>query len=269
MSASRPREDSFHSESCTVEVPVRGPAPVLTINNDTERMDSTTSMEYYDGESWIPCLDNMSVSNMTGETILCGIAVTELTRPVTPPLWSFRPRNALPGFNFDMENETLVADSALGQVMQNEAWTDVGTGYDVSDKCGQTLTIRAKFDDTHFASLPETITVPLRGEKPAPVIDKETATIPNLTGAEYSTDNGLSWNQVPGNGILDVSDMAGETILIRKDNTDSTFASEPVEVDIYNYAEKPDVALNTKDETINTTTEMDVSSDGIPLDAGN
>ena len=39
-----------------------------TINNDSERMDSTTSMEYYDGESWIPCLDNMSVSNMTGET---------------------------------------------------------------------------------------------------------------------------------------------------------------------------------------------------------
>lgn len=256
-------EDSFHSESCTVEVPVRGTAPVLTINNDSERMDSTTSMEYYDGESWIPCLDNMSVSNMTGETILVRYSC-DGTNPASNSATVVIPtRNALPGFSFDMENETLVADSTLGQVMQNETWTDVGTGYDVSDKCGQTLTIRAKFDDTHFASLPETITVPLRGEKPAPVIDKETATIPNLTGAEYSTDNGLSWNQVPGDGVLDVSDMAGETILIRKDNTDSTFASEPVEVDIYNYAEKPDVTLNTKDETINTTTEMDVSSDGI------
>ena len=223
-------EDSFHSESCTVEVPVRGTAPVLTINNDSERMDSTTSMEYYDGESWIPCLDNMSVSNMTGETILVRYSC-DGTNPASNSATVVIPtRNALPGFSFDMENETLVADSALGQVMQNETWTDVGTGYDVSDKCGQTLTIRAKFDDTHFASLLETITVPLRGEKPAPVIDKETATIPNLTGAEYSTDNGLSWNQVPGDGVLDVSDMAGETILIRKDNTDSTFASEP---DVY------------------------------------
>lgn len=146
--------------------------------------------------------DNMSVSNMTGETILVRYSC-DGTNPASNSATVVIPtRNTLPGFSFDMENETLVADSALGQVMQNEAWTDVGTGYDVSDKCGQTLTLRAKFDDTHFASLPETITVPLRGEKPAPVIDKETATIPNLTGAEYSTDNGLSWNQVPAMASL-------------------------------------------------------------------
>lgn len=256
-------DDSFHSESCTVEVPVRGVAPVLTVNNDTERMDSTSAMEYFDGECWIPCLDNMSVSNMTGETIRIRYSCNGVNPASNPATVVIPTRNTLPAFSFDMEQEILISDSALGQVMQSESWSDVGTGYLVSDKCGQTLTIRAKFDDTHFASLPETITVPLRGEKPSPVIDKETATIPNLAGSEYSPDGGETWNQVPEGGVLDVSDLAGETILVRKDNTDSTFASEPVEVDIYNYAEKPDVALNTEDETINTTTDMDISSDGI------
>lgn len=58
--------------------------------------------------------------------------------------------------------KTLEADSALGQVLDGKAWTDVGDGYDVSDKCGQGLTVRAKHDTEHFASLPEMVTAPLR-----------------------------------------------------------------------------------------------------------
>ena len=65
-------DDSFKSNPTTVIVPVRGEAPVLTIDNATERMDSTAAMEYSkdNGASWITCLDNMDLSDLTNATLL-------------------------------------------------------------------------------------------------------------------------------------------------------------------------------------------------------
>ncbi len=241
-------EDSFHSDSCTVHVPKRGPAPVITVDTATEKMDSTSAMEYFDGEEWIPCLDNMDVSSLAGETIKVRYSCDGVNPASNSATVVIPTRNILPDFKFDMKKETLTADSTLAQVLENENWVEIGAGYDVSDKVGQSLNIRANYDDTHFASLPETITVPMRGEMPTPVIDKETITIPNLTGCEFSKD-GSTWTPIP-DGTLDVSDMAGTTIFIRKESTESTFASESVKVDIFDYAQKPEVELNTKEETI-------------------
>lgn len=241
-------EDSFHSDSCTVPVPKRGPAPVITIDTATEKMDSTSAMEYFDGEEWIPCLDNMDVSSLAGETIKVRYSCDGVNPASNSATVVIPARNILPDFKFDMKKETLTADSTLAQVLENEDWVEIGAGYDVSNKVGQSLNIRANYDDTHFASLPETITVPMRGEMPTPVIDKETITIPNLTGCEFSKD-GSTWTPIP-DGTLDVSDMAGTTIFIRKESTESTFASESVKVDIFDYAQKPEVELNTKEETI-------------------
>ena len=65
-------DDSFKSDPTTVTVPVRGAAPVLTVDNASERMDSTTAMEYSrdSGTTWIPCLDNMDLSELTNATLL-------------------------------------------------------------------------------------------------------------------------------------------------------------------------------------------------------
>lgn len=268
-------DSSFHSDPCTVHVPTRGVAPVIAVNNEAETMNSTTAMEYFDGESWSPCLDNMSVSNLVGENIQVryscnGTDPASNTSDVIIPT-----RNILPNFCFDMDAETLEADSALGQVLDGKAWTDVGDGYDVSDKCGQGLTVRAKHDTEHFASLPEMVTAPLREAAPTWSIDKEKIQVTGLTNAEYSINGGGSWTKIEG-GALDVSNMAGQTIIVRTAHTETTFASNPVSIEIFSYAKQPDVKLDMDDETINTTTSMDVSSDGKtwaqatePLDVSN
>lgn len=253
-------DSSFHSDSSTVHVPIRGEAPVIAVDNETETMDSTAAMEYFDGESWIPCQDNMSVSNLVGENIQVRYSCDGAKPASNPADVAIPTRNILPNFSFDMDAETLDADSALGQVMESESWTDVGDGYDVSDKCGQGLTVRAKHDAGHFASLPETVTVPLREAAPSWAIDKEKVQVTGLTNAEYSTNDGESWTKVEG-CALDVSSMAGQTIIVRTAHTGITFASDPASVEIFGYAERPNVKLDMDDETINTTTSMDISSD--------
>lgn len=82
-----------------------------------------------------------------------------------------------------------------------------------------------------------------------------------MTNAEYSINGGGSWTKIEG-GALDVSNMAGQTIIVRTAHTETTFASNPVSIEIFSYAKQPDVKLDMDDETINTTTSMDVSSDG-------
>ena len=256
-------DDSFKSDACTVIVPVRGEAPVLTIDNATECMDSTAAMEYSkdNGATWIPCLDNMALSDLTGASLLVryacdGVKPASKSATVTVPT-----RNDAPTASVNTETERLTASGTNPEYKAETGWTAIPSdGLDVSELCGQEVAVRESHDVEHFASLPILVKVPGRGEKPVITIDRDKQTIDTTTDMEYSTDGGKTW--IKCDPDMDVSHLTGETILVRNAATDDTFASEPVEVRIPNRTEKPDVFLNTEDETINTTPDMEYSTDG-------
>ena len=77
---------------------------------------------------------------------------------------------------------------------------------------------------------------------------------------EYSTDGGKTWTKCDPN--MDVSNLTGQTILVREAATEGKFASEPTELRIPSRTENPSVTLDTITETVNTTTDMDYSTDG-------
>ena len=256
-------DDSFRSDACTVVVPVRGPAPLVLISTETERMDCTAAMEYSsdNGETWVPCLDNMAMSDMTGKALLVryacdGVNPASRSTEITVPT-----RNTAPVPSIDMNTELLTATGTYPEYWTGSEWSGLMfIGLDVSELCGKEVLVRESFDAEHFASLPVTVQVPGRGEKPEITIDRDKQTIDTTSDMEYSTDGGNTW--VKCDPDMDVSNLTGETILVRKAATDDTFASEPVEVRIPNRTEKPDITLNTEDETINTTTDMEYSTDG-------
>src|SRR5699024_5614129 len=107
----------------------------------------------------------------------------------------------------------------------------------------------------HFASLPVLVKVPQKGEKPDLTIDRDKQTVNTTAGMEYSTDGGKTWTKCDPD--MDVSDLTGQTILVRDAATDDKFASEPTELRIPNKTENPTVTLDTEKETINTTEDMD------------
>lgn len=102
-------DDSFKSDPTTVTVPVRGAAPVLTIDNAAERMDATSAMEYSrdSGKTWIACLDNMDLSELTNATLLVRYAC-DSTKPASNHATVTVPsRNAAPTADIDRVAELL------------------------------------------------------------------------------------------------------------------------------------------------------------------
>lgn len=256
-------DDSFHSDPCEVPVPVRGPAPVLSIDNATERLDCTSAMEYsYDGQTWIPCLDNMSLSNMTGEELLVRYSCDGTNPASNYAVIDVPTRNVSPILCVDTEIERLLAQGTKPEYLLEGNWVEIpASGIVVSDMCGQTLSVRESYDQTYFASLPVDITIPLRGITPNITVDRMEQTIDSSVSMEYSADNGSTWNACTQN--MDVSGLAGKDILIRESATPTQFASFPALVSIPDYAATPNVELNTTDETlINTTTSLEYSLDG-------
>ena len=256
-------DDSFKSDPATVIVPVRGEAPVLTIDNATERMDSTAAMEYSkdNGASWITCLDNMDLSDLTNATLLVRYAC-DGTKPASNTATVIVPsRNAAPIADIDRVAELLTVTGTAPEYRTENGWTAVpAAGLDVSSFYGKELAVREKYDTDHFASLPVLVKVPQKGEKPDLTIDRDKQTVNTTAGMEYSTDGGKTWTKCDPD--MDVSDLTGQTILVRDAATDDKFASEPTELRIPNKTENPTVTLDTEKETINTTEDMDYSTDG-------
>lgn len=256
-------DDSFKSDPATVTVPVRGEAPVLTIDNAEERMDSTAAMEYSadNGASWIACLDNMDLSDLINATLLVryacdGVQPASKAATVTVP-----GRNAAPEANIHYETELLTVTGTTPEYRTENGWTAVpANGLDLSGFYGVALAVREKYDAEHFASHSVLVKVPQKGEKPDLTIDRDQQTVNTTDDMEYSTDGGKTWTKCEPD--MDVSALSGQTILVRDVATDDSFASEPVELRIPNQTENPSVTLDTAAETVNTTGDMDFSTDG-------
>lgn len=256
-------DDSFRSETCTVIVPVRGAAPAPVIDNATEILNSTAAMEYScdNGETWISCTDSMSLSDLTGEALLIRYAC-DGTNPASNNAFVTVPaRNPTPNVSISTATERLTATGTHPEYRTENGWTEIPTdGLNVSDLCGQEVAVRERYDTEHFASLPVMTTVPKRGAKPDLTIDRDKQIINTTGDIEFSADGGVTW--VKCDLDMDVSDLTGQTILVRRAANDYEFASDPVEVKIPNHTENPDVKLDTTSETVNTTPDMDYSTDG-------
>ena len=226
-------------------------------------MDSTAAMEYSkdNGASWITCLDNMDLSDLTNATLLVRYAC-DGTKPASNTATVIVPsRNAAPIADIDRVAELLTVTGTAPEYRTENGWTAVpAAGLDVSSFYGKELAVREKYDTDHFASLPVLVKVPQKGEKPDLTIDRDKQTVNTTAGMEYSTDGGKTWTKCDPD--MDVSDLTGQTILVRDAATDDKFASEPTELRIPNKTENPTVTLDTEKETINTTEDMDYSTDG-------
>ncbi|MDE7245683.1 MAG: S-layer homology domain-containing protein [Oscillospiraceae bacterium] len=256
-------DDSFKSDACTVTVPVRGPFPLVLIDTGTERMDCTSAMEYStdNGETWISCLDNMAVSDMIGQTLLVRTACDGVNPASNPAEITVPTRSNAPVPSIDTRTELLTATGTYPEYWTGTEWAAlIFGGLDVSELCGQEVSVRESFDAEHFASETVIVKIPGRGEMPDITIDRSKQTIDTTPDMEYSTDGGNTWMKCDKD--MDVSDLTGETILVRKAPTDDQFASKPVEVRIPNRTEKPYLDLDTEDEIINTTPDMEYSPDG-------
>ncbi len=256
-------DDSFKSDPTTVTVPVRGEAPVLTVDNAAERMDTTSAMEYSkdNGASWIVCLDNMDLSELTNATLLVRYAC-DGTKPASNTATVIVPsRNAAPAADLDRVAERLTVSGTAPEYRTENGWTAVpADGLDVSSFYGKELAVREKYDSEHFASLPVLVKIPEKGAKPDLTIDRDKQTVNTTADMEYSTDGGKTWTKCDPN--MDVSNLTGQTILVREAATEDKFASEPTELRIPNRTENPTVTLDTITEAVNTTEDMDYSIDG-------
>ncbi len=256
-------DDSFKSEATTVTVPVRGEAPALTVDNATERMDSTAAMEYSKdgGKTWIPCLDNMDLSELTNATLLVRYAC-DGTKPASNSATLTVPsRNAAPTADIDRVAELLTVSGTAPEYRTENGWAAVPVdGLDASSFYGKELAVRERYDAEHFASLPVLVKVPNKGAKPDLTIDRDKQTVNTTTSMEYSTDGGKTWTKCDPD--MDVSNLTGQTILVREAATEDQFASDITEVHIPSRTENPTVTLDTITETVDTTEDIDYSTDG-------
>lgn len=256
-------DDSFRSDPATVTVPVRGEAPILTIDNATERMDSTAAMEYStdNGASWIACLVDMDLSGLTDATLLVRYACDGVKPASKTVMVTIPGRNAAPTSGIDRAAERLTVTGTAPEYRTDGSWTAVpADGLELSGVYGKELAVREKYDADHFASLPLLVKIPGKGVKPDLTIDRDKQTVNTTAGMEYSTDGGKTWTKCDPD--MDVSHLTGQTILVREAATENKFASDPAELRIPGKTENPTVTLDTIAETVNTTADMDYSTDG-------
>ena len=256
-------DDSFKSDPATVTVPVQGEAPVLTIDNATEHMDSTAAMEYSrdSGKTWIVCLDNMDLSDLTNATLLVRYACDGTNPASNHATLTVPSRNVAPTADIDRAAELLTVPGTAPQYWTGNGWADIpADGLDLSGFYGKELAVREKYDSEHFASLPVLVKVPQKGAKPDLTIDRDKQTVNTTAGMEYSTDGGKTWTKCDPD--MDVSHLTGRTILVREVTSEDKFVNDAAEIRIPNRAKNPIVTLDTITETVNTTLDMDYSTDG-------
>ena len=130
----------------------------------------------------------------------------------------------------------------------------------MSDLTGQTIIIRNHGDDDSFPSSGVSVKIPDRREAPKVEVDSEAQTISSDKGVEFSADGGKTWNALEK--PLNTADYLGKTVLFRFPATGEDFASRAVTVVISKHPGAPVLVFDPSGETLNTTTDMEYSTDG-------
>ncbi len=252
-------DESFRSDAKNVFVPTRPEAPSLTVNLVTERVNATSAMEYSSngGASWQPCQPDMSVANLAGETIMVRTKATATSPSSTSTFLNIPERADAPEYSIQMSAELLTANAPFEYYLNGE-WVEAET-LRLSELCGQTILIQAPAGDGKFASNRVSVSVPLRGETPVVEVEEQTLTINTAIGMEYSIDNGSTWSAAEVN--MDVTPFVGKTMLVRRAVTETMFASNSAVVQIRSIGKAPELTVDMVNETVNTTAEMEYSTD--------
>ena len=253
-------DGSFRSDAKNVFIPARPNAPALSVNLKTERLNTTSNMEYSDdgGASWNPCMPDMSLSDLAGETIMVRTKANANSPASTSAFVNVPERADAPEYSISMSAETLTANAPFEYYVNGE-WTEAET-LSLSSLCGQTILIQSPAADGKFASSRVSVAVPLRGETPVVEVEEQTLTINTVIGMEYSVDNGASWNAATVN--MDIAPYAGMTMLVRRSVTETMFASNPAVVQIRSLGKAPVITVDNVREIADTTAEMEYSTDG-------
>ncbi len=141
-----------------------------------------------------------------------------------------------------------------------KTWNPCTKPLDVSGLTGQTIIIRNHGNDDSFPSSGVTVTIPARREAPKVEVDSRAQTVSSDQGVEFSTDNGRTWTAL--SKPLNTADHLGQTILFRFPSTKEDFASRTVTVVISNHPGAPILVFDPDNETLNTTPDMEYSTDG-------
>ena len=253
-------DGSFRSDAKNVFIPARPNAPALSVNLKTERLNTTSNMEYSDdgGASWKPCMPDMSLSDLAGETIMVRTKANANSPASASAFVNVPERADAPEYSISMSAETLTANAPFEYYVNGE-WTEA-ENLNLSSLCGQTILIQSPAADGKFASSRVSVAVPLRGETPVVEVEEQTLTINTAIGMEYSVDNGASWNAATVN--MDITPYAGMTMLVRRSVTETMFASNPAVVQIRSLGKAPVITVDNVREIADTTAEMEYSTDG-------
>lgn len=139
-------------------------------------------------------------------------------------------------------------------------WNPCTKPLDVSGMTGQTIIIRNHGDDDSFPSSGVTITIPARRDAPKVEVDSKAQTVSSDKGAEFSADGGKTWATLEK--PLNTADYQGKTVLFRFPATKDDFASRTVTVLISKNPGAPVLVFDPNGETLNTTPDMEYSTDG-------
>jgi len=130
----------------------------------------------------------------------------------------------------------------------------------VSNLTGQTIIIRNHGNSDSFPSSGVTVTIPVRREAPKVEVDSKAQTVSSDKGVEFSADGGKTWAALEK--PLNTADYLGKTVLFRFPATKEDFASRTVTVVISNHPGAPVLVFDPNGETLNTTPDMEYSTDG-------
>ena len=130
----------------------------------------------------------------------------------------------------------------------------------MSELDGRDIIIRYPSEDDKPASSEVTVTIPEKRPAPDVTLDPNPGIISPSKDLEYSDDDGETWKPCPD--PFDVSDMGGKDILIREPATGTELPGEKTTVHIPEKYPTPSVTLDTDKETIDTTGDMEYSTDG-------
>lgn len=246
-----------------VKVPQKGAKPDLTIDRDKQTVNTTAGMEYSTdgGLTWTKCGPDMDVSNLTGQTILVREAATEDKFASEPTELRIPNRTENPSVTLDTITETVNTTGGMDYSTDGGlTWTPCTKPLDVSGMTGQTIVIRSHGDSDSFPSSGVSMEIPVRRNAPKVEVDSKAQTVSSDKGVEFSADNGKTWT-APSKP-LNTSDYLGKTLLFRFPATKSDFASRTVTVVISNHPDAPVLVFDPNGETLNTTPDMEYSTDG-------
>ena len=91
-------------------------------------------------------------------------------------------------------------------------------------------------------------------------VDSKAQTVSSDKGVEFSADGGKTWAALEK--PLNTADYLGKTVLFRFPATKTDFASRTVTVVISKHPGAPVLVFDPDNETLNTTPDMEYSTDG-------